>query len=206
MNRGRGSRDVLHIWLHFSLFNVANVLHCLYNLKKSNLKCVTSKNLVTTCKLVGYMVFSRYAIIKRPHIQPGYLVLWSPGPHGFVEWRVLRGRLIVTPIQLLWSLDKARVTQLSSERQDKMPLGCQCYALFCVALTLRQLLKNCLFLPNTVINAWARLAWQILQEYECTDVWRISTLGPRTKVEWNMGVLSEKINKNDLWFISEVNK
>lgn len=73
MNRGRGSRDVLHTWLHFSLFNVANVLHCLYNLKKSNLKCVTSKNLVTTCKLVGYMVFSRYAIIRRPHIQPGYL-------------------------------------------------------------------------------------------------------------------------------------
>lgn len=28
---------------------------------------------MTTCKLVGYKVFSRYSIISSPHIQPGYL-------------------------------------------------------------------------------------------------------------------------------------
>lgn len=61
---------------------------------------------------------------------------------GFVEWKVLRGRLIATRIQALWSLGKARITQLSTKRQDETPLGCQCCALVSVALTVRQLLKN----------------------------------------------------------------
>lgn len=60
-------------------------------------------------------------------------------------------------IQVLWFIDKAHVTQLSSGRQEEMTLGCQRYALFSVALTVRQLLKNSLFPQNMIINALVRL-------------------------------------------------
>ena len=41
--------------------------------------------------------------------------------------------------------EKARTAPLNAQHQEEMPLGCQCYALFSVAFTVRQLLKNCLF-------------------------------------------------------------
>ena len=41
--------------------------------------------------------------------------------------------------------EKARIAPLNTQHQEEMPLGCQCYALFSVAFTVRQLLKNCLF-------------------------------------------------------------
>ena len=41
--------------------------------------------------------------------------------------------------------EKARIALLNSGHQEEIPLGCQCYALFSVAFTVRHLLKNCLF-------------------------------------------------------------
>lgn len=42
-NGGDDSRGCCTPGYFFHLFRVLSVLHCLYNLKKSNLKCVTSK-------------------------------------------------------------------------------------------------------------------------------------------------------------------
>ena len=41
--------------------------------------------------------------------------------------------------------EKAHIALLNTQHQEEMPLGCQCYVLFSVAFTVRQLLKNCLF-------------------------------------------------------------
>lgn len=68
VNRGRREHGMCCIPQYsIYLFKVLNVLRCLYNFKKSNLKCVTSQVVWQFVK-GSLTIFPRYAPLSSPHI------------------------------------------------------------------------------------------------------------------------------------------
>lgn len=102
-------------------------------------------------QLVNWLhtVFSRYAIVSSPQIEPNYLFELGPvrsqspwlcrvkDSEGQDNSNARTG--------IMGFLNKACVTQVSTKHQGEMTQGCQCCTLFSVASTVRKSLKNGLF-------------------------------------------------------------